>query len=134
MEARRTRAFRPAEPGEYDAADLLDGPPRSPEAMEADLRELLATVQDPELRRLLDRFFAEARRAGRAFRDAPAAKHYHQAYRHGLLEHRSRSPRRSAPPRNFFPGIDREIAVTGALLHDIGKTRGLQRRSAARST
>ena len=35
---------------------------------------------------------------------------------------RSRSPRRSRAAATFFPGIDRDVAVAGALLHDIGKT------------
>ena len=36
------RALRRPEPGSFDLAELLDGPPRSPEQMEADLRELVA--------------------------------------------------------------------------------------------
>ena len=56
------------------------------------------------------------------FRDAPAAKVYHQAYRHGLLEHTVSVAQAVSAAANFFPGIDREVAVAGALLHDIGKT------------
>jgi 3'-5' exoribonuclease len=53
---------------------------------------------------------------------APAAKYYHQAYRGGLLEHALSVAQAVSAASNFFPGIDREVAVTGALLHDIGKT------------
>jgi 3'-5' exoribonuclease len=56
------------------------------------------------------------------FREAPAAKHYHQAYVGGLLEHSLSVAQAVSAASNFFPGIDRDIAVTGALLHDIGKT------------
>src|SRR5213078_2307461 len=56
------------------------------------------------------------------FREAPAAKHYHQAYAGGLLEHTLSVAQAVSAAANFFPGIDRDIAVTGALLHDIGKT------------
>jgi 3'-5' exoribonuclease len=52
----------------------------------------------------------------------PAAKVYHQAYRHGLLEHTLSVAQAVSAASNFFPGIDRDVAVTGALLHDIGKT------------
>jgi 3'-5' exoribonuclease len=52
----------------------------------------------------------------------PRAKHYHQAYAGGLLEHTISVAHAVSAAANFFPGIDREIAVTGALLHDIGKT------------
>ncbi len=113
--------FSPAEPGTYDAADLYDGPPRSPEAMEADLRQLLATVQDPHLQRLLDRVLGEDAPTWPAYRDAPAAKHYHQAYAHGLLEHSLGVAESVSAISATFPGIDRDVAVTGALLHDIGK-------------
>ena len=92
------------------------------EQLETDLRALLATVQDPQLRDLLDRFFGEGSETWARFRDAPAAKVYHQAYRHGLLEHTLSVAQAVSAAANFFPGIDRDVAVTGALLHDIGKT------------
>ena len=57
----------------------------------------------------------------RQFRDAPAAKRYHQAYRHGLLEHSLTVAQAVSAISATFPGIDRDVAVTGALLHDIGK-------------
>ena len=65
---------------------------------------------------------ARAREIWARFRDAPAAKVYHQAYRHGLLEHTLSVAQAVSAAANFFPGIDRDVAVTGALLHDIGKT------------
>ena len=55
------------------------------------------------------------------YRDAPAAKRYHQAYRHGLLEHSLTVAQAVSAISATFPGIDRDVAVTGALLHDIGK-------------
>jgi 3'-5' exoribonuclease len=63
------------------------GPARTAEHMEADLRELVATVQEPHLRALLERVLGPGAATWEAFREAPAAKRYHQAYRHGLLEH-----------------------------------------------
>ena len=114
--------LREAEPHEYEADELAPESQVSLELLETDLRALLATVQDPELRLLLDAFFAEGSETWARFRDAPAAKVYHQAYRHGLLEHTLSVAQAVSAAANFFPGIDREIAVTGALLHDIGKT------------
>ena len=114
-------ALRPALPGERDLDELLDGPPRSAEQMEADLRELIGTVQCPHLRALLDRAFAPGSETWRQFRDAPAAKRYHHGYRHGLLEHSLTVAQGVSSMSATFPGIDRDVAVTGALLHDIGK-------------
>jgi 3'-5' exoribonuclease len=115
------RAIRPAELGEYEPLDLMDGPSASLAQMVEDLRALIATVQNPALRTLLDTLFAEDGDVWRRWSTAPAAKKYHQAYRHGLLEHSLSVAQGVSAISATFPGIDRDIAVTGALLHDIGK-------------
>ncbi len=115
------RAVRAAEPHEVDLDTLTDGPPRSAGQMESDLRDLVATIQNPHLRALLDAIFGDGTATWAAFRAAPAAKYYHQAYRHGLLEHCLSVAQSVSAISATFPGIDREVAVCGALLHDIGK-------------
>jgi 3'-5' exoribonuclease len=115
------RSLRLARADEYEPGDLHDGPSVSYEQMVADLRELIDTIQDRHLRALLDRFFAEASPVWAVWCEAPAAKHYHQAYRHGLLEHSLSVARGVSAMSATFPGLDRDVAVTGALLHDIGK-------------
>ncbi|MEK6251265.1 MAG: HD domain-containing protein [Actinomycetota bacterium] len=114
--------LRPARGDEFSADDLAPGPQLSVDRLEADLRDLIETVQRPQLRELLDRFFGSGSAAWQRFREAPAAKHYHQAYRHGLLEHTVSVAQAVSAAAALFPGIDRDVAVTGALLHDIGKT------------
>jgi 3'-5' exoribonuclease len=111
----------PAMESDYDPADLLEASPVPIERMQSDLASLLETIQSPDLRRLLDRFFAPDCDLWPRFRDAPAAKHYHQAYRHGLFEHTLSVAQGVSAAASFFPGIDRDVAITGALLHDIGK-------------
>jgi 3'-5' exoribonuclease len=115
------RGMRPAEPHEYDAADVLDGPSVAYDQMVADLRELVGTVQDTHLRSLLNRLFSEGSPVWERWCQAPAAKRYHQAYRHGLLEHSLSVAQGVNALCAPFSGIDRDVAVTGALLHDIGK-------------
>jgi 3'-5' exoribonuclease len=115
------RALRAARPGSFALDDLLDGPTRDAEQMESDLRELVGTIQDPHLRALLERVFGDAAESWKSYREAPAAKYYHQAYRHGLLEHSLTVAQAVSATSATFPGIDRDVAVTGALLHDIGK-------------
>jgi len=114
--------LRKAAADSYDAAELARESEASLDDLEGKLRQLLETVQEPQLRELLDRFFGECAQIWKRFRDAPAAKVYHQAYRHGLLEHTVSVAQAVSAAANFFPGIDREVAVAGALLHDIGKT------------
>ena len=70
---------------------------------------------------LLEVFFGEGSETWALYRIAPAAKHYHQAYLHGLLEHSLTVAQAVSAISATFPGIDRDVAVTGALLHDIGK-------------
>ena len=115
------RTLRAAEHGEYDVADLAEGPPVSLEQMVDDLRALVATIQSSPLRALLRRVFAEDSDTWARWSRAPAAKHYHQAYRHGLLEHCLSVAQAVSAVSATFPGIDRDVAITGALLHDIGK-------------
>jgi len=115
-------SVRAAEPSEYNEEDLTEGPHKGLDLLEGELRELLATIQNPSLGELLARFFGPETDAWKRFREAPAAKHYHQAYQGGLLEHTVSVAQAVSAAANFFPGVDREIAVTGALLHDIGKT------------
>lgn len=115
-------SIQPADEGEIDLSELVEGPAEPPEELERKLRELIGTVQRPELQALLERFFGSETANWKRFREAPAAKYYHQAYPHGLLEHTVSVAQAVSAASACFPGIDRDISVTGALLHDIGKT------------
>ncbi|HTW43550.1 MAG TPA: HD domain-containing protein [Solirubrobacteraceae bacterium] len=115
------RSLRAAEPGSFDPAELRDGPARAVEQMEAEVRELLRTIQEPHLRTLLELVFGEDGELWARYRTAPAAKHFHQAYVHGLLEHSLEVAQAVSAISATFAGIDRDVAVTGALLHDVGK-------------
>jgi 3'-5' exoribonuclease len=110
-----------AQAGDYRLADLMDGPAASAEQMEADLRRLIDTVRNPWLRRLLDALLGEGAPVWERFRRAPAAKYYHEAYLHGLLEHSLSVGQAVSAVSGSFPGVDRDLAVSGALIHDIGK-------------
>jgi 3'-5' exoribonuclease len=114
-------ALTEAASGSFDPADLVDGPPHDVQQMEQDLRQLVSTVRNPHLRALLERVLGEHTETWRCYRSAPAAKHYHQAYVHGLLEHSLTVALGVHALAASFPGIDHDVAVTGALLHDIGK-------------
>jgi 3'-5' exoribonuclease len=89
--------------------------------MEADLRALVESIDAPHLRALLDRVLGPGAPAWELYRIAPAAKRFHQAYAHGLLEHCLTVAQAVSAMATTFPGIDRDVAVAGALLHDIGK-------------
>jgi 3'-5' exoribonuclease len=114
--------IRAARDTEFEPSDLAEGPSVPVERLEAQLRELIETIQNPQLAALLNRFFGPDSAVWLRFREAPAAKYYHQAYRHGLLDHTVSVAQAVSASAAAFPGIDRDIAIAGALLHDIGKT------------
>jgi 3'-5' exoribonuclease len=109
-----------AVPGSFSPEDLLDGPARAVRQMEEEMRELLDTIQEPYLQTLLGRVFGEGSELWARYRVAPADECY-QAYPHGLLEHCLSIAQAVSAISATLPTIDREVAVTGALLHDIGK-------------
>jgi len=107
-----------------DAVDwtaLLDGPESSTEQLEYDLDLLIASVTDADLQGLLSRLLGRETEFGRRFRAIPAAKYHHHAYPHGLLDHSVAVAQLVSAAAMTLSGVDRDLAVTGALLHDIGK-------------
>jgi 3'-5' exoribonuclease len=98
---------------------------RPVETMEAELRALLDSVQDPALRTLLDRLLGETTETGRAYRIAPAAKFNHHACIGGLLEHSLSVATVCSILATHYGAarLDRDLLVTAALIHDIGKIR-----------
>jgi 3'-5' exoribonuclease len=90
-----------------------------PELLWQQLTALIESVSDSNLKQLLFRVFSNPEVADR-FRIAPAARGMHHAFRSGLLEHTvSMTTAAKALARHY--GIDVDMVVTGALLHDLGK-------------
>jgi len=84
------------------------------------LMETLDSVKNPHLRQLLERIFKETGWIDR-FREAPGGKLWHHAYLGGLLEHTMAVVRVCETMAQLYPMADRDILISGALLHDIGK-------------
>jgi 3'-5' exoribonuclease len=84
----------------------------------------VAAVVDPHLKQLLFRVFSHPEVTER-FRVAPAARTMHHAFRSGLLEH-TVSIGSVARLLATHYGLDADLAVTGALLHDLGKAWELE--------
>ncbi len=117
----KLEGFEPAADGTYDPAELRLGPPVPVPELEARLRTLIASVSDAGMAAMLEAVLGESTATWEAYRVAPAAKRVHQAYRHGLLEHCLTVAEAVAGAAGVFPGIDRDLAVSAALVHDIGK-------------
>jgi 3'-5' exoribonuclease len=103
-----------------DPADFLRVSERDPDEMLADLRLILGSVTSPDLSRLVWSFFDDPEFASK-FRQAPAAKSVHHAWVGGLLEHTLNVVRSCAALADLYPQADRDLLLTAAALHDIGK-------------
>lgn len=111
-------------PQEIDMADFLPASKRPIDEMVAELRAVVGAMETPHLRGLMAAFFADEELV-RAYRTAPAAKSVHHAYVGGLLEHVLSMVAIAKMLAAHYEGIDRDLLISGVLLHDIGKTREL---------
>ena len=92
------------------------------QSLTEELFELIASVTDLPLKMLLQAFFSE-KPFLEAFKHSPSAIKYHHAYVGGNLEHTINVARIVDLLATRYPRIDRDMAITGALLHDVGKLR-----------
>jgi 3'-5' exoribonuclease len=116
--------MRLAAESEIEAADFVPTTKFNVEEMWVELRGYVDAFSNAELKRLVFAFLDDEK-IGAAYRAAPAAKVLHHAWLGGLLEHVLTLVRvcRAAAP--FYPEVDADLLVTGAILHDIGKVREL---------
>ena len=88
------------------------------------LAAFVVSFQNPHLQSLLQAFMADPEIAA-AYRNAPAAKTLHHAYIGGLLDHVVSLFRSCDLLCQNYPQVNRDLVLTGAFLHDIGKIHEL---------
>jgi 3'-5' exoribonuclease len=116
--------MRLAAPSEIDTADFVPTTQYDIPSMAAELRSYVDAFRNPHLRRLVFAFLDDPT-LGPQFLEAPAAKRLHHAWIGGLLEHVLSLVRVCLATAPFYPEVDPDLLVTGAILHDIGKVREL---------
>jgi 3'-5' exoribonuclease len=87
----------------------------------SELKGFIEGVENPHLKGLLERFFGDQKFV-EVFKKTPAAKKHHHNYIGGLLEHTVNVARLCDTICRSYQ-MDKALLITGALLHDIGKTR-----------
>ncbi len=104
-----------------DPKDFLPATSRDIDGMFQRLLKITASLTTPYLKALFDAFWKDEEFV-RKFKTAPAAKKMHHAYIGGLLEHTLSMTSLADKVAGHYSGIDRDLLVAGAVLHDIGKT------------
>jgi 3'-5' exoribonuclease len=116
--------LRRMEEAEIDYTDYLPKTTKDIGELWRTLTEFVATFQNPHLKQLVELFMADAEIAER-YRNAPAAKTLHHAYIGGLLDHVVSLFRSCDLMCRNYPQVNRDLLLTGAFLHDIGKIQEL---------
>jgi 3'-5' exoribonuclease len=116
--------MRNAAVSEIDPADYMPASRFDVDEMWSELHGYVDAFANLDLKRLVLSFLDDPA-IGEAYRTAPAAKVLHHAWLGGLLEHVLTLVRVCRATAPFYPEVDPELLVTGAILHDIGKIREL---------
>ena len=110
--------------GEYDPKDYLPATDKNVDEMYAELMSFVNSVKNPYLSRLLHSFFDDADFA-KAFKFHSAAKSVHHGFVGGLLEHTVSVTRNCDYFAQNYPFLNRDMLLTAAMFHDIGKLKEL---------
>ncbi len=104
--------------------DFIPISPRPYEVMIKEFYEFINSIQNKFLKDLLELIFSEEKLE--EFFKVPAGVNWHHSYIHGLLEHTLELVKICDLMCSIHKEINRDLLVTGALLHDFGKTEELK--------
>ncbi|MBQ7370895.1 MAG: HD domain-containing protein [Blautia sp.] len=116
---------RKAQEGEFDPADYLPVSEKGTDAMYRQILSMIDSVQNPFLTQLLKAFFIDDKEFLKAFEKHSAAKTVHHSFMGGLMEHTLSVTRLCDYMAAAYPILKRDLLISAALLHDIGKTKEL---------
>lgn len=116
---------RKADEGTYEPGDYLPVSEKDRDVMYQDLLKKVYSVKNPWLLRLLTIYFEEDQEFIKAFKFSSAAKSVHHGFVGGLLEHTLSVVGLCEYYVTMYPYLNRDLLITSALCHDIGKTKEL---------
>lgn len=115
------KRIRKSQEGEFDPSDFVPVTDRNVEEMYAELIKLVQSVTEPHLNKLLSSFFVEDIEFMNRFKNHSAAKTVHHGFIGGLLEHTLGVANLCSYMASCYKILDRDLLLTAALFHDIGK-------------
>lgn len=119
------KRVRKAGEGEYNPADYLPTSRYDIEEMYQTLLKYIHSVKNPYLLEMLENLFVKNQELAKNFRISSAAKNVHHGFVGGLLEHTLSVTRFCDFMAKAYPILNRDLLISAAILHDIGKTREL---------
>lgn len=119
------RIRRATDQDEFDFDKLVPVAEADREQLLQQMQKMIESVTHPFLLSLLRRFFDD-QEFTQSFALAPAGKQWHHGYRSGLLEHTLAVAAICDRLSKLYPAMDRDLLVTAALLHDIGKVKSYE--------
>lgn len=117
------KRVRRCEQGEYDESEYMPVSKKDLDAMYAELLKIVNSIQNTYLNALLKKFFVEDETFAARFKRASAAKSVHHGFIGGLLEHTLSVTKLCEYYCTAYPALDRDLLLTAAICHDIGKVR-----------
>ena len=111
--------------GEYDPALYLPVSSKNIDDMYKELLGIISTIGNPYLKRLLEEFFVKDTAFIELFKKSSAAKTVHHGFIGGLLEHTLSVTKLCNYFSTAYPKLNRDLLLTAAICHDIGKVREL---------
>lgn len=121
------KRLRVADEGEYVEEDYLPVSKRDPKQMYQELVEFVESIQFSPLKKLAQDFFVKDSEFIKGFAEHSAAKTIHHGFVGGLMEHTLAVVRLCDFLAASYPAINRDLLLSAALYHDIGKTKELSR-------
>ena len=115
------KRIRKADEGEYDPRDYLPCSEKDIEGMYKELIGIVESIKDEHLNKLLKMFFVEDDVFVKKFKNHSAAKSIHHGFIGGLLEHSLSVAKICIYIADNYPAVKRDLLISAALLHDIGK-------------
>lgn len=114
---------RKADESEYDPADYLPVSKKNIDEMYGEILTIINKTENPYLKELLNSFFIKDTLFIKMFKFSSAAKSVHHAFVGGLVEHTLSVARNCEFFATQYPKLNRDLLVTAAICHDIGKVR-----------
>ena len=119
------KRVRKAAENEYVTSDYLPVSKFDNEAMYKTVMDVIDTVKNEHLNKLLKKVFVEDEKLSKNFRRSSAAKSIHHGFVGGLMQHTLAVTRLCKFYTKAYPVLNHDLLITSALLHDIGKTSEL---------